>query len=859
MRLFSAFFLFVLFSNAAFATVKTSVHGTVRDARTREPLPYVTVNFEGIGIGVRTDIEGHFYLETDRAPKSVRFQYVGYQTLSLPIAPGEHNELEVFLEEGMANLTEVVVRPKKYSRKNNPAVDLVEEVFRHKDRNRKESLDYYSFEKYEKLQVDLNNITDQYRRKWFFRPFRFIFNNVDTNAVTQKVALPLYLRERLLDGYYRKDPQRVKAVLRGERISGFADKEAEDDGLGIDNEGVSAFMSTAFQDVDIYEPQIQLLGTAFVGPLSSLGQAMYRYYIIDTVEVNGVKYADLFFAPKNKADLAFMGNMLVALDSTYAVMKVEMGVPKGINLNYVSDLQIMQTYERVGEGDERHLMVTEEQISVDLKVLKRSQGRSLLTHKKAQYRNFSVNQPLPDSLFAGNTLLDRDTGNVRRRPESWWLDRRFQPLNRTEAFLERMVDSIRQVPAYKFMVATGKLLGSGYQRVRWIDIGKLNTLFSYNDIEGQRFRLGFKTNARLHKPLVLEAYFAYGLRDQRWKYYFGGIYSFNGKVPRAFPQNQLGVTYQEDLRIPGLGVARLSEDNVALALQRGTRDRMLFNQVLRVEYKKEFNSQFSFSIAALSKRFTSAGLLAFQLSGGDPDVPRYADRLQTSELGLILRYAPNQQFYNGPNNRRYVPGKYPIFSMSYKAGFRGVLDGQYDFQKVTFTAEKRFFVPPFGHSDWTLNLGRTWGTVPYPLLEVHPANQSYLYDWYAFNLMNFMEFVSDKYASFQIQHNFNGLIFNRVPLVRKWHWRENFSMKLLYGGLDQRNRPDNTEGLFRFPVNAKGQTLTHTLEQKPYIEMSAGISNLFRFLRVDYVWRIHYTDLPDAPKWGVRAMFAPKF
>lgn len=851
------FLCFASFINAQ--KTQTTVHGIVKDAVTGEGLPYVTITFDGVGMGVRTDLNGNFYMSTDRAHKTIKVAYVGFGTQTIKIKTGEHNELTVLLSDGDAQLKEVVIRPKKYSRKNNPAVDLVEEVFKHKDQNRKEGLDFYSFDKYEKLQADLNNITDKYRKKWFFRPFRFIFNNVDTNKTTQKVALPIYLRERVLTAYYRKDPNAQIAVLRGQKQSGFHDDENEDDGLGVDGDGVSEYLNSSFADVDIYEPGILLLGTEFVGPLSAIANSMYRFYIIDTVEYHGKQYADLYFAPRNKAELAFMGNMLVALDSTYAVMKVEMGVPKDINLNFVSDLHIEQQFERVGEGKNQHLMLAWDAITVDLKVFKKASGRSLLTHKLSNYQNYTINQPLPDTLFRGKEQIRDDTGAVRKRPEAWWAAQRTAPLNKTEQFIEKMLDSIKTVRVFRVLKTVGTVLGSGYYRMNWLDIGSPFTFYNYNPIEGNRLKLTARTNSKLYKPLVLENYLAYGFRDQQWKYNIGAIYSFNGKVPRAFPQNQIRVSYQKDLRVPGAVLDNLSPDNTLLSLQRGLRNRMLFNQVFKIEYRREYKSQFSYHIAALQKTYNSAGLLLFEVSGSDPDNPTYSSNLNTAELGFFVRYAPNQKFYNGTNYRRAIPGKAPIFTFTFKNGFKA-LQGQYAFQKAELTAEKRFFMAPFGYSDWTLNAGRTWGSVPYPLLEAHPANQSYLYDWYAFNLMNFMEFVSDKYASLNIQHNFNGVLFNKIPLIKKLRWRENFSLKAMYGGLDNRSNPYLQNGLFQFPKDDEGRYITHVLDpRKPYVEMSVGIGNLFNFLRVDYVWRTTYTDLPGAPKWGIRAMIAPKF
>lgn len=832
------------------------MRGTIRDAETKEALPYVTVTFEGLKLGTRTDINGNFLLESEQSPRKIRCSYVGYESKLIEIEPRQRNEFsEILLAESTSKLAEVTIRPKKYSKKNNPAVDLIAEVFRHKDENRKEGLDFYSFEKYEKTQLSLNNITDKYRRKWFFKPIRFIFQNVDTNQTTKKIALPIYLRERMLRLNYRKNPTGQKAILLGERQTGFTDGENSD--LELDEEGASSFVNSLYPDIDIYSENLMLLQTQFVGPLSSIANTMYRFYIVDTVEVDGQKMADVFFAPRNNADLAFMGNMLVALDSTYAVMKVEMGVSKSINLNWVTDLRIEQEFARISDGTQSRLMLVKDLVVIDFNILKKSQGRSMLTRKTSVYRNFKINQPLPDSLFSGKELLVQDTGKIRRRPVEWWAARRTPELNRAENRIEWMVDSIKQVPIFRFLKGVGVLFGTGYQRVGKVDFGMIGTLISQNDVEGLRIRVGARTNRKFYKPLILEGYTAYGTRDGRWKYLAAATFSFNGERPNRFPNDQIRFEFQRDLRIPGLSLDYLSQDNFATSFQRAPNDRFLFNEAMRLEYKKEWQNNLGFTGILQRRLFSSAGSLAFQY--GNLDDSLFTSDMVTTEAGLLVRYAPNQQFYQGPTYRYPIPSRFPVFTLSFKQGFKvpatkigGVPIGDFSYQKLNFSIQKLFFVAPLGVSDWNFVAARTFGKVPYPLLEIHPANQTYIYDWYSYNLMNFMEFVSDKYASLTVHHDFKGFFFNKIPLLRRLQLREAGSFKMLFGGLDKSNLPTAENRLFYFPRDSEGNSITNSLGRKPYIEASVGVSNIFKILRVDYVWRPNYRDLPGVSSWGIR-------
>jgi Family of unknown function (DUF5686) len=536
-----------------------------------------------------------------------------------------------------------------------------------------------------------------------------------------------------------------------------------------------------------------------------------------------------------------------------------MGVPKDINLNFVADLHVEQTYELVGEGKNKRLMLKYDAVTADLKILKKAKGRSMLTHKTNYYKNYKINEALPDSVFAGKELITNDTGKIYRNTQ-WWDSLRYVPLTRSEKFINMMVDSIQRVPLFRFLEAFGKVAGSGYQRIGWFDLGHVGFFITQNQVEGTRLRVGGRTNARLYKPLVLESFVAYGLRDQRWKYNGKATFSLDKtKVPRRFPQHNISLSYLKDLQIPGLSVFQVSQGNLATALPNAELDRYLLNSIWELEYRREYRNGFSFASAALQKKFNAAGSLAFELSNLISDDTLFANSLNTSEFGFYMRYAPNQKFYTGANTRKRINTKYPIVSMTYKQGFKDIIGGEYNFQKLTLAAEKRFFVAPFGISDWTLTAGRLWGSVPYPLLEIHPANQSYINDVYAYNLMNYLEFVSDKFVSLSIQHNFNGLIFNKIPIIKKLRWRETFSFKGLYGGLDAKSDPTITNGIFKFPRDRKGVSFTNHLTKEPYIEISAGIGNIFQVLRIDYVWRLTYLEVPGAQRGGIRVMLQGQF
>lgn len=844
------FSLLMLVITSLSAQNKTSVHGKVIDTKTKEPLPFATVQLPDANVATRTDVDGNFLIETPQPVKQLLVAYVGYQTETVDIKAGMRNEITVLMDESMVDLSEIEIRPGKYRRKNNPAVDLVKEVFAHKDQNRRKGLDFYNYEAYEKVQLDINNVTDKFRKRRSLRKFQFLFENVDTNKVNGKVALPVYLRERLLNVNYRKNPPAEKEFVTGEQQTGLKGY--------LDDDGISAYLDNMYQNVDIYDANIDLLTVQFVGPLSNLAPAMYEFYIVDTVEYSGGRYVDLFFTPRNKNDLAFVGNMLVSLDSNYAVRKVQMGVSKKINLNWISDLHLEQAFDFYGTDANRRLMLVKDDISIEFQVLKTEKGRSILGHKSVSYKNYTLNQPLPDSLFrtAVNTIVSDNSTN---RDINFWAERRHNPLSKTEVGIYKMVDSIQNVPAFRRTMNVATLLLAGYKTFKWFDLGPVNTFYSFNDVEGFRPRIGGRTNSRLTKSMMLEGYAAYGFKDEKWKYYGGLTYAFAGRKPLVYPMNQMTISYQNETQIPGETLQFVQEDNILLSFKRGVNNKMLYNNAFVMEYTREMRRGLSYSLNVRRVNKTPGGVLMFDYQVSNDAGTQYQKEITTATAGFSIRYAPNEKFYQGKNYRTPILNKYPIMQVNFQAGIKDLLGGAYDYQTLSAKIYKVFYLAPLGISEWTLEGGRVFGKVPYPLLEIHRANQSYSYQLQAYNLMNFLEFASDKYVALSIQHNFGGFFFNKVPLLRRLKWREVVSFKGLYGGLDEKNRPTNTNGLLRFPVDEAGRTLTNTLEDEPYMEASAGIANIFKLFRVDYVRRLTYTDLPGVSKWGIRARFKLDF
>ncbi|MBK6931838.1 MAG: carboxypeptidase-like regulatory domain-containing protein [Saprospirales bacterium] len=825
------------------------MRGVVLEATTREPLGFATVQFEGKTAGATTDPEGRFSAEIKEPAARLKVSYMGYQTAFIDLKPGQANTgLEIRLEEASNTLKEVVVRTEKYRNKDNPAVELIREVIAHKERNRREGLDFFSFEQYEKVEFALNNVDERLRNGFLFRKMPFLFDHADTSA-NGSVSLPFYLYERLADVYFRRDPRDEKTVVQAERstsLPGF-----------FDEQGISSYVQNMYQQVDIYDNQINLATVEFTSPLSPLAPTIYRFYLQDTTQLKDTRVVRLYFAPRNKADRAFDGNMWVALDGSYAVRKIELSVPRDINLNWVTDLFVEQEFdwvESAGDalGATRRLLLRTDRVSMNFGVRQDSSSRSLIGRKTTSYRGYSLNQPLSDQFFrfSGDT---RYTDNATAQSEQFWSDNRHEVLSEREKGIQETIDTLNNYRPFKRAVSIGRILFEGYHSIPGlgVDIGPVNTFYSFNPVEGFRGRFGGRTNLRFARDIQLEGYLAYGAKDERWKGMLSATYAFGASQLRRFPLDQVRFWYQDDVKIPGQELQFVQEDNFLLSFKRGVNDKMIYNRVLGAEYLKETAAHFLFAVSLKSTRQQPAGVLAFRY--GNVEQPQYDPEIKTTELGIHLRYAPNERFYQGATYRTPIYTKHPKFDLWYTLGARGVLGSSFQYHSVRFKAEKVFYLSQLGWSHVVLDGGRIFGTVPFPLLTAHRANQTFAYQLESYNLMNFLEFVSDKYASVSVTHNLGGLIFNRIPLLRKLKWREVGSFKALWGGLDTANRPTAENGLLHFPTDASGTPLTYTLGKKPYMEASAGIGNIFKVLRIDYVRRLTYLDQPNVAKWGIRA------
>ncbi|HEY1020134.1 MAG TPA: DUF5686 family protein [Sediminibacterium sp.] len=831
----------IIFTGIVQSFAQTVVQGVVTDIYSKQPLQYVSVVLKG-GRGTVTDSLGRYKLTSSSKIATLQVTYIGYLTILKPITPGITQTINFELETDPKAINSVTVTTRKraaYRNKGNPAVELIRRVIANKPLNRTDSYNYVQYEQYEKMQVSISNVSDKLANSKLLKNYKFLFENRDTTKLEGKALLPVYLEETLSQKYYRKKPEKTKTIVTGEKRVNF--------GEYIDNAGVSSYLNRLYMDVDIYDNDIPLFTYQFLSPIADLAPTFYMYYIRDTtVDANGHKLIKIYFTPRNTNDLLFRGNMWVTLDGNYSVEKINMFLSKNANLNFVRELHIDLDFEK-SEDSRYHL--SRSNIMADASVTKGS-GTGFFGERTVSYRKFKINQALPDSVYDGPALVKKEKAD--KLPDDFWKAGRHDTLTHTESKVYSNIDSLEKMPSFRRTLAIATFLLAGYTSVGPFEIGPAAAFYSFNPVEGFKLRLGGRTTPKFSKRLYFETYGAYGFKDERWKGFLSTTYSLNNKSIYSFPLNYVRVSYQHDTKIPGQELQFVAEDNFLLSFKRGKNDKWLYNSNFKIDFVKEFENHLSFSLGFKNWKQEPAGAIIYnkEVNGSLVNV----NKLITSEFSGELRWAPKEQFYQGKVYRIPIINKYPIFTLRFIAGVKGLMNSEYNYQNISARFEKRAYMSQLGYSDLVIEGGYIFGKIPYPLMTVHRANQTYAYQLNSYNLMNFQEFVSDRFLGVSIDHHFNGLFFNRVPLLKKLKLREVVSVKVLYGGVRDENDPAKDPSLIKYPI-FDGSATTFALNKKPYIEGSVGIANIFKLIRVDLVKRFNYLENPYVASLGVRARF----
>jgi hypothetical protein len=839
--------IFILMHSTFAKSQEIIVQGVTTDARTNEVMPGVVVSFEGSGIGGSSNNEGKYKLTTDGKYSRIKVSFIGYKTVFKDIFPGKVQTLNIALTEDRRILSEVIIKSekrKRYTNKNNPAVELIRQVIGHKEQNRLENFNFAEYQQYERMVFSLSDLSEKFKSKHIFKNYQFLFTEQDSTAIGGKNLLPVYMEEKLSDNYYRKSPYVKKQIIQ-------ANKQVKYDERFVDNDGLTTYFNRMYMDIDIYDNNIPLLGNQLLSPIADGATSFYKFFITDTVKDVSPQLIELSFTPRTTTNMLFEGKLYITMDGNFAVQKVVLSVNKNINLNFVRQMQTILAFEKTDEGRYR---LSQSDLKIDFG-LNKNKGGGIYGERVVIINNLTVNRPRSQEVYSGPAQMI--AYNAQEKGDEFWKANRPDTLRPDQANIYKNIDSLQTIPSFRRTMDIVTLVAAGYKNWGPFEMGPVNTFYNFNPIEGFRLRLGGRTTTALSKRYYFETYGAYGFKDEKFKYFLSGTYSLNNKSIYSFPQEYVRASVQHDTKIPGQELQFVQEDNFLMSFKRGDNHIYLYNDIFRLDYVHEYLNHFSYKFEVKSWNQSPAGELHYQ------NIINYLsnniNNLQTTELSLELRYAPKEKFYQGKLYRTPIPDKYPVFTLRYQQGIRGFLKGNYDYENVTGNVTKRFYLSQLGFTDIAGEGGYVFGKVPYPLLDIHHANQTYALQLESYNMMNFLEFVSDHYASLNIDHHFNGFIFNKVPILQKLKLREVISFKSLWGGLRPENNPAVDPSLIQFSENSDGKTITNSLNNGPYMEAGAGIENIFKVLRLDVVRRLTYLDHPNAPTWGVRARVVVQF
>ncbi|WP_160292111.1 DUF5686 family protein [Pedobacter lusitanus] len=816
------------------------VKGLITDKSTGQPVHGVTIGFEHTAIKTSSDAKGTFSIASKDKVKHINFYGIGYHRVRMEVPSGHTHQLNIQLEPQTQDLSEVsisVAHKPRYKNKNNPAVELIRRVIEHKKTNASNLQNYLSYKEYEKLNISLSMTTEKAKTSRLLKKLSFLKDNSDSLTRPGRLLTPIFMKEKLTHNLVYQNPFKQESAVLAEnqsRIDQF-----------IDEDGINEYLDKIYQRADIYQNDIGIGNQSFMSPIAELAPQFYKYFIIDTLKDVSPMQIKLMIAPRNKEDVLFLGHLYISLDGKYAVQKATLSVNSKININWVKDMSISLDYHQDKTG---HYYLGKSVMAMDLGLFK--EGASVFGE-----RTLFINDFVSSPTALNQTLKLKPLDNLARPIPMEEL--RPEKLTSIEQMAYKNIDSLKNSKKFKRAMGVASFLLSGYIGQGKVEVGPFNSFYSFNPVEGLRLKIGGRTTDAFSRRIFFDGHMAYGTRDHKWKYSLGAILSLSPGSIYEFPVKSLTLRHSYETQIPGQDLNFLEDDNFLLSFKRGINDKWLYNRKWLFEYLHETKDHFSFKVAYKNQILDPAGGLRFiALSTAGPvDV----QDITNSEFTAEVRWAPHEQFYQGKRFRRPIRNGYPIFTLRGSVGIKGFLHGDYNYQNLTFNVFKRTYLSQFGYSDIILEAGKVFGKVPFPLLTIHRANQSYAYELPSYNLMNFMEFLSDKYASVNLEHNFNGFFLNKIPLVKRLQLREIITFKALTGSISSKNDPTQNSDLYQFPQDKHGRIMSSALGSTPYMEGSIGISNIFKILRIDLVKRLSYLDNPHISRWGIRAKIKVDF
>lgn len=814
---------------AIYTFAQTKVSGKVYDEM-GEPVPYANVIFKNSSEGTITNENGKFYLESSKTYTALQISFVGFSTEILELTQATSYNLEVILKTDQSALDEVIIYSGKTSKKNNPAIDILRKIWANKRQNGVRKFKYYEFDKYEKLEFDLNTIDSTLINSRIFNGMEFIFEEVDTNDVTGKTYLPIFLNEAASKVYGNNVRGQERNILLGNKNSGFSD-----------NQTLIQYIKDIYSEYNIYDNYLKFFDKSFVSPLSRTGIDTYNYVLADSTYI-GDKYCyNIVYYPRRKGELTFKGDFWVN-DTTWAIKEINMTMNKGANINWVKEVFIEQEYEVLNDSI---FLITRDHFMTDFTFQKKEESRGVYGKRTTLYDNYVFNEPKDKAFYRNDNQIINDS--VYFRDSSFWKKKRLEDLNNDEQKVYTMLDTLRTVDAFKRIYSVGTILATNYwERDGW-DFGPVFSTFGFNDVEGLRLRVGGRTYTDQNDKYRLQGFLAYGFKDDKFKYGLSAKYLLDQKSRLVIEGGnrrdveQLGASLTNTSDVLGRSLA--SSAVLTVGANASLTNINLSSLAFTFEPVNNFEIRLGSTYRTLKSASDQFSIAYFE----DVGQQLISEETKQIEASAILKYMPGRKT-SGYGVERYIlnDDDYPEMFLNYSRGFTGIWGSDFNYHKLQLYYRQPIQVGGFGKFTSTFEAGKTFGDVSLGLLNVVPGNQTLFSILGTFPLLDFYDFVTDTYASLHVEHNFNGRLFSRIPLLRDWDLREIVSARAVYGSIS-----DSNQALNASPTNS----VLFAPDQEPYWSYSLGVGNIFRVFRLDFHFRGNYNDLPDARGFGITGAF----
>ncbi|MCB4806723.1 DUF5686 and carboxypeptidase regulatory-like domain-containing protein [Tamlana sp. 62-3] len=830
--------LFALFFLGIFSALsQTKVSGYVFD-EFEQPVSFANVIFKGSTQGTITDENGKFYLESDESWSDLVVSFIGYETLNIHLDKKVNYDLKFILKEETSQLDQVVIFTGKQSKKNNPAIDLLRKIWEHKRSNGLKQFKQYQYDKYEKVEFDINSIDSALVKSNLFKGMEFVFDHVDTSNVTGKAYLPMFINEAVSKVYGDNQLNKTKEVLEGNKNSGFSD-----------NQIIIDFVNDLYNDFSVYDNYLKFFDKSFVSPLSRTGISTYNYVLTDSSFIDDKWCYNIVYYPRRKNELTFKGDFWVA-DTTYAIKEINLQASKSANINWVKDIYIEQEFEVLTDS---LFLVKRDYMMSDFSFSKKDQARGIYGKRTTIYNNYKFD------IAKDKKFYDREVYNynkdVYNRDDEFWANNRLEELNKDEKGVYKMLDTLKTVKKFQRLYNLGSILASGYIEFNTLplDYGPIFSTFGFNEVEGLRLRAGGRTYFGPNDLWRLEGFTAYGFRDDKFKYGISGKWLLDKRSRLIISGGnrrdveQIGASLTTSTDVLGRSLASSS------VVGTSTNDKLTSINLSSLAIEAEPWRNVIFRVSGNYRTLESASP-TFSLDYNTPD--GIASQIKQFESSLSLSYYPKRKMTGFGVERRVANDDFPSLFAQVTRGDKGVFDSDFDYTKLQFSYIQPWQIGGFGRLTTTIEAGKTFGEVPLGLLSVIPGNQSYFSIYNTFSQLDFYEFVTDTYASFHFQHNFNGRLFSRIPLLRTLNLREIVSIRGAWGDISQENIEINN-----VPSNLNNIPLIAP-KNEPYYEYSVGIGNIFKVFRIDFNFRGNYKDdlaYPNARKFGITGSFGFDF